>query len=95
MVVPALLQRWAASEGGDRSPRDRIIALTHGGLPGHPYDTCRDGWRVFLDVIAAIGEAELAASQPDRYIPGIGASSTISIELMPLCTPWIRTVASD
>jgi hypothetical protein len=37
------------------------VALMHSGVPGHAYDTCRDSWRVFLDVVAAIGEEEFAA----------------------------------
>jgi hypothetical protein len=37
------------------------VALMHSGLPSHAYDTCRHGWRVFLDVVAAIGEEEFAA----------------------------------
>jgi hypothetical protein len=37
------------------------VALMHSGLASHVYDTCRDGWRVFLDVVAAIGEEEFAA----------------------------------
>jgi hypothetical protein len=45
----------AATRSGTR------VALTHRGLPGRAFDTCRDGWRVFLDVVAAIGEEEFAA----------------------------------
>jgi hypothetical protein len=37
------------------------VALTHRGVPSHAYETCRDGWLVFLDVVAAIGEEEFAA----------------------------------
>jgi hypothetical protein len=45
----------AATRSGTR------VALTHSGIPGRAHDTCRDGWRVFLDVVAAIGEEEFAA----------------------------------
>jgi hypothetical protein len=37
------------------------VALRHCGLPSDVYDTCRDGWCVFLEVVAAIGEEDIAA----------------------------------
>jgi hypothetical protein len=45
----------AATRSGTR------VALMHSGVPSHAHDACRDGWRVFLDVVAAIGEEEFAA----------------------------------
>jgi hypothetical protein len=45
----------AATRSGTR------VALVHSGVPGRAYDKSRDGWRVFLEVVAAIGEEEFAA----------------------------------